>query len=768
MVKTTNAKEILVLKRNGEKEPLDVEKIHKVVEFACNGISGVSVSDVVMAAHLTFYNGISSREIHQTIIKSAADLITEKTPNYQYVAGRLLSYEMRKLAWGGLTPPRLFDHITKMIEEGYYSEDLLELYTEDEWDRIEKYMNHDRDLEMVHIGVAEYLTKYAVRDRSAKDIIPLETQQYTYILVAALMMNGTKNFQELRSFYNQISTFEISLPTPIMAGLRTPTKQYSSCVLIEIDDTLDSIIAGTGAIVKYISKKAGIGICASGIRGEGSPVAGNTIKHTGVIPFYRMFESAVKSCSQGGVRGGSATLYTMLWHSEIEDILALKDNKGTQDTRVRKIDYGIQINNYLYKRIMDGKDITLFSPSDTPGLLDAFFGDQQKFAELYEKYERSRVKKKKIPARDLYYKLVMQRKDTGRIYIFNVDNTNNHSPFKEPVKMSNLCAEITLLTKPLKHLYDEEGRIALCTLAAVNMGKIKELSELEAIMRSAVVGLDNLLDYQDYPVPAAKQATLDYRPLGIGVINMAYYLAKNDARYGDETCLALVDEFFEAMQFYGLKASMELAKIKGPCREFAKTKYAEGLLPIDHYNKNVDKIIPHKTRLDWEWLRGEIMQHGLRNACITAFMPSESSSKISGSTSGVDPIRSLVTYKPNKANSSSQVVPEMVRLKNKYDRLWDMTSMDGLIKTMAVTQKHTDQSISTNLSYNPAHYENGEIPMSVLTKDILKANMFGLKTLYYHNTNDQRGNGLIDVADKELQDTLPDLDEEEVCSSCVI
>lgn len=762
-------KDIVVQKRNGTSEPFNAEKIHRVIENACAGITGVSVSDVVMAARLTFFSGMTTTEIHRALTKAAADLITEASPNYQYVAGRLLAYDMRKMAWGGMNPPRLFDHIKKMVDLGLYTEELLTNYDEKTWNKLNEIIDHSRDLKMSHIGVSEYMTKYSVRDRSLNEVVPLETPQITYMLIAAIMCSDTKSVRDIKSYYNDISNHNISLPTPIMAGLRTQVKQFSSCVLIECDDSLDSISATSASIIKYVSKKAGIGVCTSAIRAEGSKVSNGEIKHTGVIPFYRLFESSVKSCSQGGVRGGAATLYTSLWHLEIEDILVLKNNKGTPDTRVRKLDYGIQINDFLYDRLVKGGNITLFSPHDVRDMYEAFFADKAKFAELYEKYEADpSIRKKTVSAQELFTKLMMERKDTGRIYIFNVDNVNDHSSFMEPIRMSNLCAEITLPTAPLTHLYDENGRIALCTLSAMNLGNIRSLDDIEGWMYNAVKGLDTLLEYQSYPLPAAENSTLDYRPLGIGVINLAYYLAKNGVKYGEDEANQLLHDTFEAIQYYGIKASVQLAKERGPCRRWKETKYGQGLLPIDHYNKNVDALVKPNYKLDWEWLRNEVLTHGIRNATITALMPAESSAKISNSTNGVEPVRALITVKGNKSNISKQVVPEIVKLKNKYDMLWDMKSMAGIIKTMAVIQKFVDQSISTNLSYNPAHWPDGKISVSAMLKDLLLCNKFGIKTLYYHNTNDQREVSMVDeaVPAAVVEEEVPV--EEEICDSCTI
>lgn len=759
---------IQVIKRNGTTETLNVDKIHKMVHLACDGIAGVSVSDVVMQAHLSFFNGITTTEIQRALTKAASDLITENAPNYQYVAGRLLNYDMRKMAWGGMEPPRLYTYIIKMIEDGYYSPDLVEMYSEDEWDKIESFIDHDRDLDMTHIGVSEYMTKYSIRDRTLKETIPLETPQLTYIMIAAVLCAQEKSLKSVKSYYNDISNWNISLPTPIMAGVRTTNRQYSSCVLIESGDSLDSIIASAGAIVKYASKRAGIGLEASAIRAEGSKVGNGEIRHTGVIPFYRMFESALKSCSQGGIRGASLTLYTAIWHLEIQDILVLKNNKGTQDNRVRKLDYGIQINNYFYNKFIKGENITLFSPSqqETPGLRDSFFADQNKFIELYEKYEKDpSIRKMSIPASELFSKLMIERKDTGRIYIFNVDNVNNYVPFDVPIKTSNLCSEILLPTHPLQSVDDPDGRVALCTLSAINLGNIRNLDDLEKIMWNAVSKLDNLLEYQDYMLPAAREATLDYRPLGIGIVNLAYYLAKNGLKFGDREALQLLHDTFEAIAFYGIKASMELAKIKGPCREYEKTKYSRGILPIDRYNRNVDKLIQPNYKLDWAWLREEIKKYGIRNTTILANMPAESSAKIMNATNGQEAVRSLITVKGNKSNISKQVVPEIGRLKNKYDLLWDMKNMDGVIHTAAIMQKFVCQSLSTNLSYNPANYESGDIPMSVLLGDLLKCNYYGIRTLYYHNTNDQKDVDMVETSVKV--EPLEEL-KEDACDSCTI
>lgn len=809
---------INVVKRNGSKEPLNLDKIHNMLYKACDGLTGVSVSDIALKARLSFYDGIASKDIHAALIKSAADLISETGVNYQYVAGNLLNYDLRKTAWGGMEPPRLYDHIVKMTESGYYTTELLEFYTEEEWDKIEAFIDHDRDFKMTYIGLNEYITKYAMRDRSKKELTPLETPQITYILASALSAFESRSLKEVKSFYNDFSQWNISLPTPIMAGLRSPTKQFSSCTLISAGDSLDSISRANSAIMAYAAKKAGIGIDMSRVRAEGAPVGKEkAIKHTGVIPFLRSAEGALKSCSQGGVRGASATATLALWHLEVLDLVVLKNNKGTPDNRVRKLDYSFQVNNYLYNRLIDGKDITLFSPSEkeTPGLYDAFFSDSAKFAELYEKYEADpSIRKKSVPANELFSALMIERKETGRIYIFNVDNVNQFSTFKKPITTSNLCQEITLVTVPMgtfettskrlhtDHLgieldelsqehnvtdikvtdYDvvngdltlnvtkDVSEIALCTLAAINLGNVKSLDDLESICRNSVRALDSLLSYQDYMVPAAWTSTQKYRPLGIGITNLAYYLAKNGVKYNEQAGYDLMHDTMEAVSFYCIKASIELAKEKGRCPGFEETKWADGLLPIHRYNKNVDKITKAKLNLDWKWLGEQLELYGIRNATLLAMMPAESSSRIFNSTNGVEPVRSLITTKGNKSHISTQVVPEYARLKNKYDLLWEMESMEGIIKMMAVIQKFTCQSISTNLSYNPGHYPNGEIPLSILVRDLLMAAYYGVKTLYYHNNRDGADDTAVEdakVIEAAPQEAAP-VEDESSCDACSI
>lgn len=768
-------KSFSVKKRNGKSEPFDVTKIHKVVEFACSGITGVSASDVEMNAHLSFYNNIPSTEIHKSLINAAANLISDTTPNYQHVAGRLVHYELRKKVWGGTEPPHILDHVRKLTNLGFYDPDLPSKFSDVEWDAINSMIDHDRDFKIAYIGIKEYETKYAVRDRTLSTVEPLETPQITYILIAALIGGGDLNeptdLSKIKSYYNNISLQNISLPTPVMGGVRTPSKQFSSCVLIECGDSLDSIGATTTSIIKYIANRAGIGVDVSSIRGLDAKVKNGTVQHTGIIPYIRLLESAVKSSSQGGIRGGAATIYAPIWHWEIEDIIVLKNNKGTQDNRVRKLDYGIQINDFFYNKVIKDEQFYLFHPNEVPGLRDAFFTSSEKFAELYDTYSKDdSIPKKMISARALFSDLITERAETGRIYIFNCDNANSHSSFLAPMKMSNLCCEIILDVQPFNSIDSSTGEIALCTLSAINVGNIRNLDDLEAICYDAVRSLDNILTYQDYMVTMAETSTMKYRPLGIGVVNLAYYLASNGCTYECENGKRLVHELIESIQYFCIKASVDLAKTRGACPGLSLTKYGQGHLPIDHYNKNIDSILSDTSlNRDWEWLRDQLTSFGIRNATLTAYMPSESSSKVIGATNGLNPLRSLIITKSNKNQVSKQVAPESHRLKNKYQYEWDMKSPRGVLEIMGIVQKFTDQAISTNTFYDPRHFEDGKIPMSVLMGDVLYANWLGLKTLYYHNTNDNRdGSDTEDSKDLVFDAETPENIEEEVCDSCTI
>ena len=754
---------IQVTKRDGTREPLDINKFHKVALHACEGLSGVSVSDLEIKTHIQFYDKIKSTDIQETLIKAAAELITEEAPNYQYVAGRLINYNLRKEVYGQYEPISLLTHYFEVATAGYYDWGIYDAYSPEEWQEFNRYIDHDRDNLLTYAAMEQFRGKYLIRNRVTNKFY--ETPQMAFMLIAmTLFQNYTKNrIKWVKELYDAISTFDISLPTPIMAGVRSPQRQFSSCVLIETDDSLDSINATASAIVKYVSQKAGIGIGGGRIRAVGSPIRNGDASHTGTIPFYKHFQSAVKSCSQGGVRGGAATLYYPLWHYEVEDLLVLKNNKGTEDNRIRHLDYGVQFNKVMYERLLSGGNITLFSPSDVPDLYEAFYKSTEDFRELYEKYERSKVRKKTIPAIDLFSAFVTERKDTGRIYLMNVDHANEHGSFTEaaPIKMSNLCCEITLPTTPLKDIHDESGEISLCTLAAINWGKIRKPADFEKPCTIAVRALDALLDYQDYPVRAAAIGTRNRRPLGIGIINFAYWLARNDTNYSDPN-LELVHEYAEAWSYYLIKASVDLAEEVGCCPKTRETKYNSGIMPIDTYKKEVDELVNPVYKMDWKTLGVKAECVGIRNSTLMALMPAETSAQISNSTNGIEPPRALISIKQSKDGVLKQVVPELRRLKNKYELLWDQKSPEGYLKIMAVLQKFIDQAISVNTSYNPRNYEDEKIPMSEMIKHILMHYKYGGKTLYYFNTFDGAG---------EIEENKPlaqgQLDDED-CDSCKI
>ena len=759
---------ITVTKRDGSKEQLDLNKFHRVVQWACEGITNVSESEIEIKSHIQFYNSIKTSDIQETLIKASADLISEEHPNYQYVAGRLVNYHLRKQVYNNYKPIKLLDHIKKVVAEGYYDKDILTWYTEDQINTIDGIVDHDRDYDIAYVGMEQFRGKYLIKNRVTNQYY--ETPQMVYILIAMVLFRNYTHETRLKwikDFYDSISTFEISLPTPIMAGLRSPQKQFSSCVLIETGDSLDSINATTSSIVKYVSQKAGIGIGAGRIRAIGSPIRKGDASHTGVIPFYKLFQAAVKSCSQGGVRGGAATLYYPAWHLEIEDLLVLKNNKGTEETRIRHLDYGVQFNRVLYERLLSNGNITLFSPNDVPDLYDSFFTDADRFRELYEKYERSsKIRKKVIKAIDLFSAFMQERKDTGRIYLMNVDHANDHGAFikeKAPIKQSNLCCEINLPTKPLNNYDDEDGEISLCTLAAINWGKIRDVSDFKRPCSIIVRALDELLDYQDYPVLAAKKSTMARRPLGIGIVNFAYWLARNDLNYQDidKSGLAKIHEYAEAWSYYLIKASIDLAKEKAACPKSNETQYGNGDMPIDTYKKEVDELVEPVYNLDWNQLRKDAKSVGIRNSTLMALMPSETSAQISNATNGIEPPRSLVSIKQSKDGVLKQVVPELRKLKNKYDLLWDQKSPEGYLKICAVLQKFIDQGISVNTSYNPKFYEDEKIPMSEMIKHLLMFYKYGGKQLYYFNTNDGAG-------EVELPELAISEETEEDCESCIL
>ena len=763
---------INVLKRGERgKEPLNIEKIHEMVEYAVEGISGVSSSQVEMSSGLQFYDGITTNDIQAILIKSAADLIDLDNPNYQYVAARLLLYSLRKQVIGRLWDhPHLFDHVKKAVDKNLYDGELMEKYQKKDFDRMENWLNHERDYTFTYAGLRQVIDKYLVQDRSNGEIF--ETPQFMYMMIAAsVFMNypKEKRMTYVKKYYDAISQFKINIPTPVMAGVRTPLKQYASCVLVDTDDTLPSIFSSDMAIGRYVAQRAGIGINAGRIRGINARIRGGEVQHTGVIPFLKKFEATVKCCTQNGVRGGSATVHFPIWHQEIEDIIVLKNNKGSEDNRVRKLDYSIQLSKLFYERFINEEDITLFSPHEVPELYEAW--GTPEFDELYLKAERKlSIKKKKIAAQELFFDILKERAETGRIYIMNIDHCNTHSSFKDLIRMSNLCQEITLPTDPIQHI-DGEGEIALCILSAINVGTIDKRDELEELCELAVRGLDEIIDHQKYPVRAAEISTKARRSLGIGYIGLAHYLAKKGYSYEQKMGWRQVDKLTEAFQYYLLKASNTLAKEKGKCEYFDRTKYSEGILPIDTYKKEVDEVVTRNLTYDWEWLRKEIKATGLRHSTLSAQMPSESSSVVSNATNGIEPPRDYLSVKKSKKGPLKQVVPDYKKLKNNYTLLWDMKSNEGYINIVSVMQKYFDQAISGNWSYNPEHFEDNQVPISQMAQDLLSTYRLGWKTSYYQNTYDAKKDIDEPAHSIGFVDNVPEEDqkqEDENCDSCTI
>ena len=764
---------INVKKRNGRgMEPLQLEKMHKMVDMACEGLAGVSASQVEIQSGIQFYDGITTAEIQEILVKSASDLISLDTPNYQYVAARLLLFGLRKSLYGRYHEhPSVKDHVIRCIDAGVYDKELLDLYSDEEYVKLQSFIDHDRDYLFTYAGLRQVADKYLVQDRSTGAVY--ETPQFMYLLIAASIFSKYPQETRLdyvRNYYNAISKHRINIPTPIMAGVRTPIRQFASCVLVDIDDTLDSIFSSDMAIGKYVAQRAGIGINAGRIRGINSKIRGGEVQHTGVVPFLKKFESTVRCCTQNGIRGGSATVHFPIWHQEIQDILVLKNNKGTEDNRVRKLDYSIQLSELFYQRFIDNKEISLFSPHDCPNLYESF--GTPEFDGLYCSYELDEsIPRITVGAQELILDLLKERAETGRIYIMNIDHCNSHSSFIDKVEMSNLCQEITLPTKPIQHIDDDSGEIALCILSAINIGKIRDLSDLESLCDLTVRSLDELIDFQRYPVRAAEIATKARRSLGVGFIGLAHYLAKNGVDYGDKEAWKLVHDLTEAFQYNLIKSTVQLAKEKGACEYSDNTKYSHGILPIDTYKKDVDEIVPNELHYDWDTLRNDVKKYGVRNSTLSAQMPSESSSVVCNATNGIEPPRDYLSVKKSKKGPLKQIVPSYNTLKNNYTLLWEMPSNVGYINIVAVMQKFFDQAISGNWSYNPQQYEGAEVPTSVMAQDLLTTYKYGWKTSYYQNTYDNKSDDVdADDKDNELKSLVDDImdSEEEVCESCAI
>jgi ribonucleoside-diphosphate reductase alpha chain len=766
-----------VKKRDGRIEPLDLDKMHLMVEEATTGLAGVSASQVEMTSGIQFYDGITTAEIQEILIKSASDLIDLDHPNYQFVAARLLLFAIRKQMYGRMrTLPSLIDHITERAYQDVYDKDIFIKYSREEIQKAETYIDHERDFLFTYAGLRQVVDKYLVQDRSNGKVY--ETPQFMYMMIALTIFRDypkATRMSYVKRYYDAISKHRLNIPTPIMAGVRTPLRQFASCVLVDVDDSLDSIFSSDMAIGRYVAQRAGIGINAGRIRGINSKIRGGEVQHTGVVPFLKKFESTVRCCTQNGIRGGSATVHFPIWHQEIEDILVLKNNKGTEDNRVRKLDYSIQISKLFYERFIANGEVSLFSPHDTPGLYDAFGTD--KFDDLYVRYERDEsVPRKTVGAQELILNLLKERAETGRIYIMNIDHCNSHSSFKDKVEMSNLCQEITLPTYPLQHIDDEGAEIALCILSAINVGKITAAGgdkELEDLCDLSVRGLEELIDYQDYPIAAAERATKARRSLGVGFIGLAHYLAKLGFKYDSQEAWDAVHGLSESFQYYLLKSSNQIAKEKGWCHDFGRTKYADGILPIDTYKKDVDEISSQELAHDWDSLRASINEFGLRHSTLSAQMPSESSSVVSNATNGIEPPRDYLSIKKSKKGPLKQIVPQYSSLKNNYTLLWDMESNRGYINVVAVMQKFFDQAISGNWSYNPENYPDNEVPVSVMAQDFLTTYKYGWKTSYYQNTHDMKSDDVIDASEKsntELENLLDSLEqaEEGECESCAV
>ena len=760
-----------VVKRNGSIEPLNLEKMHVMCEEACKGLAGVSASQVEIQSGIQFYDGITTGEIQEILIRSASDLIDLDHPNYQFVAARLLLFALRKQVFGRIHDhPPLIEQVKNCVEAGVYDKELLNLYTEEEFAKLESFIDHDRDYLFTYAGLRQVVDKYLVQDRSTGALY--ESPQFMYLLISASIFSKypeDTRLDYIKKYYDAISKHRINIPTPIMAGVRTPIRQFASCVLVDIDDTLDSIFSSDMAVGKYVAQRAGIGINAGRIRGINSKIRGGEVQHTGVVPFLKKFESTVRCCTQNGIRGGSATVHFPIWHQEIQDIIVLKNNKGTEDNRVRKLDYSIQLSALFYQRFIDNEQITLFSPHDVPGLYDSF--GTEDFDELYVKYENDEsIPRKTIGAQELILDLLKERAETGRIYIMNIDHCNSHSSFVDKVEMSNLCQEITLPTKPIQHIDDETGEIALCILSAINVGKIRDLSDLEVLCDLAVRSLDELIDFQQYPVRAAELATKARRSLGIGYIGLAHYLAKQGVSYDDQEAWNLVHDLSEAFQYNLIKSTVNLAKEKGACEFSSMTKYGQSILPIDTYKKDVDDIVPNDLKYDWDYLRSLVSEYGVRNSTLSAQMPSESSSIVSNATNGIEPPRGYLSIKKSKKGPLKQIVPQYGSLKNNYTLLWEMTSNKGYINIVAVMQKFFDQAISGNWSYNPEHYPNNEVPVSDMAQDLLTTYKYGWKTSYYQNTYDIKTDEVEEEVPASLDNLICDIldTSEEDCESCKI
>ena len=739
---------ITVIKRSGVKEPLMIEKWQAQVAKVCQGTADVSQSMIEIKAQLSFYDGITTEEIDEITLRAIVDLIdVEHNPdightNYQYVAGKQRLSMLRKDVYGSYTPPHIYEIVKKNVDTGLYSAELLEWYTEDDWNRMNDMLDHDKDEQYSYAAIEQLIEKYLVKNRATKEIY--ETPQIRYMVAAATVFHkeepNSTRMRYIKEYYNCASDGLFTLATPVLAGLGTPTKQFSSCVLIRADDDLDSIFASGEMMAKYASKRAGIGLEIGRLRPLGSPIRGGEIMHTGMIPFLKKWFGDLRSCSQGGIRNASATVFYPIWHLQFDDLIVLKNNQGTEETRVRHMDYGVVLSAFFWRRFKNKEDITFFDPNEVPDLYEAFYRNTAQFEELYVKYEKRKDLRKKTMSAEEVFKsgILKERTDTGRIYLVFIDNVMNQGPFDpeyHTIYQSNLCCEILLPTRPFKRLDDEAGRIALCTLGSINWGSFRNPEDMRRACRILQRSLCNILDYQDFLSIQSKLSNDEIQPLGIGVTNLAYWHAKRGLKYGEKDALQEVKSWIEHQAFYLTEATVELAKERGPCVDSAKTRYGQGTFPWELRAKGVNQLADFKPELDWETLRLDMKQYGVRNATLMAIAPVESSSVVIDSTNGIEMPMSLITVKESKAGSFIQVVPEYHKLKNKYQLMWEQQDCDGYLKTAAVLAAYVDQSISTNTFYNPAHWADRKVPTTLIIKNLMQAHMWGLKTFYYSLIN---------------------------------
>ena len=773
---------ITVVKRNGERVPLDISKIQRQVAHDCKGIDGVSPSMIEIKAQIELHDGMSTKTIDELLLKAMVDLIDEtenpeiNNVNYQYVAGRQRVSMLRKEVYGEYDPPRLYEIVKTNVAAGMYTPELLDWYSEDEWNIIDLFIDHGKDEEYTYAAIAQLAEKYLVQNRATGQIY--ETPQVRYAVAAATAFHNESKDRRLKyvkEYYECASDGHFTLATTVLAGLGTTTKQFSSCVLISSDDTLDSIFAAGEMMAKYASKRAGIGLEIGRIRPLGSPIRNGEIKHTGMIPFLKKWFADLRSCSQGGIRNASCTVTFPVWHAQFEDLIVLKNNQGTEEVRVRQMDYSVVVNKMFWNRYRTGGNISLFDPHEVPNLYEAYYRDSKEFEQLYLKYEADpKIKKKVLSAEEIFKNgILKERTDTGRIYLVNIDNVINQGPFDttvDPIYQSNLCQEILLPTKPFQRIEDPEGRIALCTLGSINWGAFRNPQEMRKACRVLVRSLSNLLNYQDFLSIQSKLANTDFEPLGVGITNLAYWHARKSFKYGEADALAEVKRWMEHQAYYLTETSVELAQERGACAKSAQTYYGKGVFPWERRSAGVNELTDFTPSLDWEPLRERMKQYGIRNATLMAVAPVESSSVVLNSTNGIEMPMEMISVKESKAGSFVQVVPEYKRLRNRYQLMWEQTDCVDYLKTAAVLAAYIDQSLSTNTFYNPANY-GGKVPGTLIAKNLMLAYKWGLKTMYYSLINKVGSKSEITGTNQSIQIALPLADndamlDDEDCEAC--